>query len=83
LVELERAIRALLKLIYGASGEYNPGFAIGTVTHSMLAGLARIESDVVNQVDSALPVDQIAQQVYQRWLEGANSKIDDSWRTLR
>lgn len=70
----------LLKLIYGASGEYNPGFAIGTVTHSVLAELGRIEVDVVSQVDAALPVDDIAQQVYQKWLEAANSKIEDSWR---
>jgi hypothetical protein len=44
---------ARLKLIYGASGEYNPGFAIGTVTHFALAELGRIEADVVNQVDQA------------------------------
>ena len=71
---------ALLKLIYGASGEYNPGFAIGTVTHSALAELGRIEADVVNQVDRALSVDSIAQRVYEKWLEAANHKIEDSWR---
>ena len=71
---------ALLKLIYGASGEYNPGFAIGTVTHSALAELGRIEVDVVNQVDQALPVDDIARRVYERWLEAANGKIEDQWR---
>jgi len=71
---------ALLKLIYGASGEYNPGFAIGTVTHSALAELGRIEGQVVNQVNPALPVDDISQRVYERWLEAANSKIEDSWR---
>jgi len=71
---------ALLKLIYGASGEYNPGFAIGTVTHSALAELGRIEGQVVNQVNPALPVDDISQRVYERWLKAANSKIEDSWR---
>jgi CRISPR/Cas system-associated exonuclease Cas4 (RecB family) len=71
---------ALLKLIYGASGEYNPGFAIGTVTHSALAELGRIESDVVKQLDPSLPVNDIAQRIYERWLEAANTKIEDQWR---
>ena len=38
---------SLLKLVYGASGEYNAGLAIGTVTHS---ALGRIEATIVPAV---------------------------------
>ena len=42
---------ALLKLVYGASGDYNAGLAIGTVTHSVLAELGRIESKITEKID--------------------------------
>lgn len=71
---------ALLKMIYGASGENNPGFAIGTVTHSVLAELGRVESTLVENTDFNLPTDRIAQQIYSAWLKEAESKIEDSWR---
>ncbi len=71
---------ALLKLIYGASGESDARFAIGTVTHSVLAELGRVEATIVDETDPALPVDVVAQQVYQQWLEAAEAKIADSWR---
>jgi CRISPR/Cas system-associated exonuclease Cas4 (RecB family) len=70
----------LLKVIYGASGEYNAGLAIGTVTHSVLAELGRIESRIVEEVDRSLPENAIAQQIYSLWLEMAEAKIDGSWR---
>ena len=70
----------LLKLIYGASGESDAGFAIGTVTHSILAELGRVETAIVDEVDSTLPSDTIASQIYQRWLETGETKIEDSWR---
>lgn len=70
----------LLKLIYGASGEYNAGLAIGTVTHSVLAELGRIESRIVEEVDRNLPENAIAQQIYSLWLKMADAKIEDSWR---
>jgi len=73
---------SLLKLIYGASGEYNPGLAIGTVTHSVLAGLGRIELKVTREVDRNVSIDEIANQVYQRWVKAAEAKINDSWRTF-
>jgi CRISPR/Cas system-associated exonuclease Cas4 (RecB family) len=71
---------SLLKLIYGASGEYNAGLAIGTVTHSVLAELGRIESKVVKEANPTSPLDEIANQVYNTWVEAAESKINDSWR---
>lgn len=70
----------LLKLIYGAYGEYNAGLAIGTVTHSVLAELGRIEPRIVEGVDRSLPENVIAQQIYRLWLEMAETKINDSWR---
>jgi len=71
---------ALLRLIYGASGESDAGFAIGTVTHSVLAHLGRIETDIADEVDFRAPTNNIAQHVYRRWLETAEAKIEDSWR---
>jgi hypothetical protein len=50
----------LLKLSYGASGEYNAGLAIGTVTHSVLAELGRIESRVVKEANRTSTSDEIA-----------------------
>jgi CRISPR/Cas system-associated exonuclease Cas4 (RecB family) len=71
---------SLLKLIYGASGEYNAGLAIGTVTHSVLAELGRIEPRVVKEANPNSTLDEIAKQVYKTWVEAAESKINDSWR---
>src|SRR5512136_1797425 len=71
---------SLLKLVYGASGEYNAGLAIGTVTHSALAELGRIEATIVDEVNPTSPMEDIAQQVYGRWLETADAKINESWR---
>lgn len=71
---------ALLKLIYGASGEYNAGLAIGTVTHSVLAELGRIEPRIIMEVNQNSSIDQISQQVYALWLNEAEAKIDQSWR---
>jgi CRISPR/Cas system-associated exonuclease Cas4 (RecB family) len=71
---------SLLKLIYGASGEYNAGLAIGTVTHSVLAELGRIESKVVKAANPTSALDVIVNQVYKTWVEAAESKINDSWR---
>ena len=73
---------SLLRLVYGASGEYSAGLAIGTVTHSALAELGRIESRVIGEVDGNTPVDEIANQVYQRWVNAAEQKINDSWRVF-
>ena len=73
---------SLLRLVYGASGEYSGGLAIGTVTHSALAELGRIESKVVGEVDGNTPVDEIANQVYQRWVNAAEQKINESWRVF-
>jgi CRISPR/Cas system-associated exonuclease Cas4 (RecB family) len=73
---------SLLRLVYGASGEYSPGLAIGTVTHSALAELGRIESRVIGGVDRNTPLDEIANQVYQRWVNAAEQKINDSWRVF-
>ncbi|HYW00537.1 MAG TPA: AAA domain-containing protein [Candidatus Acidoferrum sp.] len=71
---------SLLKLIYGASGEYNAGLAIGAVTHSVLAELGRIESRVVKEVNPTSTLDEIRHQIYKIWVEAAESKINDSWR---
>ena len=71
---------SLLKLIYGASGEYNAGLAIGTVTHSVLAELGRIESRVVKEANRDSTLVEIASQVYKTWVEAAENKINDSWR---
>jgi CRISPR/Cas system-associated exonuclease Cas4 (RecB family) len=73
---------ALLKLIYGASGEYNAGLAIGTVTHSVLAELGRIEARIIKEVNQDSSIDQISQQVYDLWLNEAEVKINDSWRVF-
>src|SRR5208283_733387 len=71
---------ALLKLVYGASGEYNAGLAIGTVTHSVLAELGKIESNITEKVDRTVSVTNISQQIYALWLEEAEAKINESWR---
>lgn len=71
---------ALLKLVYGASGDYNPGLAIGTVTHSVLAELGRIESNITEKIDHTAPLSEISSQIYNLWLEEAESKINESWR---
>lgn len=73
---------ALLKLIYGASGEYNAGLAIGTVTHSVLAELGRIETRIAEEVDQNSSIEQISHQVYDLWLNEAETKINDSWRVF-
>lgn len=73
---------ALLKLIYGASGDYNAGLAIGTVTHSVLAELGRIESNITEKIDQTASLEQISNQIYDLWLEGAKSKINESWRVF-
>jgi ATP-dependent RNA/DNA helicase IGHMBP2 len=73
---------SLLKLVYGASGEYTPGLAIGTVTHSVLAELGRIEPDIAEKVDRARPVSEISNQIYSLWLEEARTKIEESWRVF-
>lgn len=70
----------LLKLVYGASGEYTAGLAIGTVTHSVLAELGRIESNITEKVDRTASVTNIAEQIYALWLEEAETKINESWR---
>ena len=70
----------LLKLIYGASGEYTSGLAIGTVTHSVLAELGRIESNITEKVSRTGTVDEISNQIYTLWLKEAGTKIDESWR---
>jgi CRISPR/Cas system-associated exonuclease Cas4 (RecB family) len=72
--------RSLLRLIYGASGENNAGLAIGTVTHSVLAELGRIEPKVVKEANPTSTLDEISNQVYRTWVEAAESKINDSWR---
>jgi len=74
--------RSLLRLIYGASGESNAGLAIGSVTHSVLAELGRIERTVVRQTDPNSSLDVISNQVYDSWREAATRKIDDSWRVF-
>jgi hypothetical protein len=71
---------SLLKLIYGASGEYNAALAIGTITHSVLAELGRIESTIVREANPNSPLDEIANHVYDSWTQAAVRKIDDSWR---
>lgn len=71
---------SLLKLIYGASGEYNAGLAIGTVTHSALAELGRIESRVVREANPNSPLEEIANRVHKTWIEAAEAKINESWR---
>ncbi|HUO42441.1 MAG TPA: hypothetical protein VMU35_05645, partial [Methylomirabilota bacterium] len=73
---------ALLKLIYGASGEYNAGLAIGTVTHSVLAELGRIETRIAKEVNQNASIEQISHQVYDLWLTEAEAKINDSWRVF-
>ena len=73
---------SLLKLIYGASGEYNAGLAIGSVTHSVLAELGRIEPRVVKETNSNSGLDEIAGQVYRAWLDAAENKINESWRVF-
>ena len=70
----------LLKLIYGAAGEYTSGLAIGTVTHSVLAELGRIESNITEKVSRTGTVEQISNQIYTLWLKEAETKIDESWR---
>jgi CRISPR/Cas system-associated exonuclease Cas4 (RecB family) len=72
--------RPLLRLIYGAAGEYNAGLAIGSVTHSVLAELGRIESKVVKDTNPNSSLDEIASQVYRTWVDAAENKINDSWR---
>lgn len=72
--------RALLRLVYGASGDYNAGMAIGTVTHSVLSELGRIESNIIEKVDRAASLSTISNQIYSLWLNEAESKISDSWR---
>jgi len=71
---------ALLKLVYGASGDYNAGLAIGTVTHSVLAELGRIESKITEKIDHKDSLEQISNQIYDLWLEAAETKINESWR---
>ena len=73
---------ALLKLVYGASGEYNAGLAIGTVTHSVLAELGRIEVRIIKEISRNSSIGQISQQVYDLWLSEAEAKINDSWRVF-
>jgi superfamily I DNA and/or RNA helicase len=70
----------LLKLIYGASGEYTGGLAIGTVTHSVLAELGQIESEITEKVSRAGNIEEISNQIYTLWLKEAGNKIDESWR---
>ncbi len=72
----------LLRLVYGASGENNAGLAIGIVAHSVLAELGRIETSLTQDVDASIPLEDIAHQIYERWLEVANKKIEDSWRVF-
>jgi CRISPR/Cas system-associated exonuclease Cas4 (RecB family) len=71
---------ALLKLVYGASGDYNAGLAIGTVTHSVLADVGRIESNITEKIDHSASLAQISNQIYDLWLEEAEAKINESWR---
>lgn len=71
---------ALLKLVYGAAGEYNAGLAIGTVTHSVLAELGRVESSIVNEIDIHLSLDMIARKISEKWINAASGKIEESWR---
>ncbi len=71
---------ALLKLVYGASGDYNAGLAIGTVTHSVLAELGRIESNITSKIDQTASLAQISNQIYGLWLDEAEAKINESWR---
>jgi CRISPR/Cas system-associated exonuclease Cas4 (RecB family) len=71
---------ALLKLVYGASGDYNAGLAIGTVTHSVLAELGRIEPKIAEKIDHKGSLEQISNQIYDLWLEEAEGKINESWR---
>src|SRR5208282_2817384 len=71
---------ALLKLMYGASGDYNAGYAIGTVTHSVLAELGRIELNITEKIDQTASQTTISNQIYALWLEEAESKINESWR---
>lgn len=72
--------RALLRLVYGASGDYNAGMAIGTVTHSVLSELGRIESNIIKKVDQTASLSTISNQIYNLWLKEAETKINDSWR---
>ena len=60
--------------------EYNAGLAIGTVTHSVLAELGRIESKVVKEANRDSTLVEIASQVYRIWVEAAENKINNSWR---
>ena len=65
----------LLKLIYGATGEYTSGLAIGTVTHSVLAELGQIESEITEKVSRTGNVEEISNQIYALWLKEAETKI--------
>jgi len=70
----------LLKMIYGATGEYSPGLAIGSIAHSALSFLSQRELVIVKSLPSTDDADVLADLIFENWSEVIGPIIDGEWR---
>jgi len=70
----------LLKTIYGATGEYTPGLAIGSITHSALSSLSQREPTIVRSLSPPDESDALAASIFEKWSEAIDPLIDREWR---
>ncbi len=72
--------RLLIKAIYGATGEYNAGLAIGSITHSALAVLNHLEPDIVRAISPERDTTSITESIFNTWSSQLDPIIDKEWR---
>lgn len=70
----------LLKVIYGATGEYSPGLAIGSITHLALSRLSHLEPTIVESTPPSSDPRVFADSIFEKWSSIADPIIDGEWR---
>jgi ATP-dependent RNA/DNA helicase IGHMBP2 len=71
---------ALLKMVYGVTGDYSPGLAIGSIAHSALSLLSQREATLVRSLPSSHDPDLLADLIFKDWSEALGPLIDGEWR---
>jgi CRISPR/Cas system-associated exonuclease Cas4 (RecB family) len=70
----------LLKAIYGASGEYSPSLAIGSITHSALSLLSHSEAAIVGSLPAVDDPHVLEGLIFEAWSEAVDPMIEREWR---